>query len=304
MDVKNKKLFYRTAQIICCLFCLLSAQTAFSEPESKAVLHPHGLLWKIQKNNQTPSYLFGTIHISDSRVIQLLDVVQTALEETDTFAMEVVLDQSAQIAISRASFFSADELLEDYIDELQMDRINQIMYQYYGINPDTVNKMKPWAVMATISSPPPESNKTVLDLQLQSMANEYAHPVVGLETVEEQVDALSGMTRAEQLWLLNKSVDDFEKNMSLLERMIESYLQRDLQGLIQEQEDLMDDSSTIDDRFMEKLLDQRNVKMARRLDALMQNKSVFAAIGALHLPSEKGVLHLLEQQGYSVTAIY
>ncbi|MDH5425142.1 MAG: TraB/GumN family protein [Gammaproteobacteria bacterium] len=304
MDVKSKALFYRTAQIICCLFWALFAQNAFSGPESRAVLHPQGLLWKIQKNNQPPSYLFGTIHISDSRVIQLLDVVQTALQETDVFAMEVILDQHAQIAISRASFFSDDELLEDYIDTLQLDRINQIMYQYYGINPEIVNRMKPWAVMATISSPPPESNKTVLDIQLQSLASEYDHPVFGLETVAEQVEALSGMTRAEQLWLLNKSVDDFEKNMGLLERMIESYLKRDLQGLIQEQAELMDDKSSIDDRFMEKLLDQRNLKMAERMIAIMKNKSVFVAIGALHLPGKKGVLHLLEKAGYQVEKIY
>lgn len=304
MDVKTKALFYRTAQIICYLFCLLTAQNVFSATERREVLNPQGLLWKIQKQGQADSYLFGTIHVGDSRVIKLLDNVQPLLKSSDVFAMEVILDESAQLEISRASFFASGELLQDYIDDILLDRINIIMYQYYGIGAETVNRMRPWAVMATISSPPPESNKTVLDIELQNLAIETEHPVIGLETIEEQVEALSGMGLSEQLWMLNKAVQDFEKTTGLWEIMIENYLRRDLQALVLEQESMMDDSNSIDDRFMEKLLDQRNVKMAKRLVTIMQEKSVFAAIGALHLPGEKGVLHLLEQSGYQVSPVY
>ena len=303
-DVKTKPLFYRTALIICYLFCLLYAQTAFSDPEKASVLHPQGLLWKIQKEGQADSYLFGTIHIGDSRVIDLLDSVQKPLKSSDVFAMEVVLNETAQQAVSKASLFSAGELLQDYVDVLQLDRINQIMHQYYGVSPVIVNKMKPWVVMVTISSPPPESNKTVLDIQLQNMAIELKRPVVGLETIEEQIEVLSGMNLSEQLWMLNKAVNDFEQTTGLWEKMIENYLHGDLQALMQEQDELMDDSTTIDDRFMEKLVDQRNIKMASRLIAIMKNKTVFAAIGALHLPGEKGVLHLLEKAGYQVSPVY
>ena len=304
MDVKTKSLFYNTARKIGCLFFLLSFSISVFAEQQTAVLHPQGLLWKIQKDDRADSYLFGTMHISDSRVIKLLSVLQQALKETDVFAMEVVLNDAAQTAISKASIFAHDELLQDYIDDLQLSRINSIMYQYYGVNPDDVNKMKPWAVMVTLSSPPPQSNKNVLDLEIRNLAQEFSHKVVGLETIEEQIDALSGMPMSDQLWLLNKSVNDFETSITLWETMIENYLQRDLQALMKEQEALMDDTSQIDDRFMEKLVDQRNSKMAERLIALMQKSSVFAAIGALHLPGEKGVLHLLERAGYQVAPVY
>lgn len=304
MDVKTKPLFYRTAQIICYLFCFLQVSTVFAVNEKQDVLHPQGLLWKIQKEGKADSYLFGTIHIGDSRVIKLLDVVQKSLKDADIFAMEVVLDDSAMQTISNASFFSSEELLQDYIDDLLLDRINTIMKQYYGVNAEVVNKMKPWAVMATISSPPPESNKTVLDVELQNLAIEFKHQVHGLETIEEQVSVLSSMTLTEQLWMLNKAVNDFEQTTGLWEVMIGNYLRGDLQALMQEQAAMMDDSSTIDDRFMEKLLDHRNIKMAQRLIVIMQKQTVFAAIGALHLPGEKGVLHLLEEAGYQVESVF
>jgi len=304
MDVKTKSLFYNIAQKIGCLFFLLSFSLSVLAEQHAAVLHPQGLLWKIKKDDSADSYLFGTMHISDSRVIKLLSVLQPALKESDVFAMEVVLDDAAQIAISNASLFADDELLQDYIDDLQLSRINSIMYQYYGVDPNEVNKMKPWAVMATLSSPPPQNNKTVLDLEIRNLAREFGHKVVGLETIEEQIDALSGMPMSDQLWLLNKSINDFESSIRLWETMIENYLQRDLQALMLEQEALMDDTTEIDDRFMEKLVDQRNIKMTERLIALIQNGSVFAAIGALHLPGEKGVLHLLEKAGYQVSPVY
>lgn len=304
MDVKTKPLFYRTALIICYLFCFLQVSPALSATEKQNVLHPQGLLWKIQKAGHADSYLFGTIHIGDNRVIELLDIVQKPLKASDVFAMEVVLDENAQAVIAQAGLFENGELLQDYVDDLQLDRINRIMYQYYGVTPASVNKMKPWVVMATISSPPPESNKTVLDIQLQSLAEEAQRSVIGLETIEEQVDVLSGMVLSEQLWLLNKAVNDFEETTNLWESMIVKYLRGDLQALMQEQDAMMDDSTTIDDRFIERLLDQRNVKMAQRLVVIMQNKTVFAAIGALHLPGEKGVLHLLEKAGYQVSPIF
>lgn len=304
MDVIQKKVFYSTARIICCLFCLLFNQQLNAAPVATEVLHPQGLLWKLHKEGQPDSYLFGTIHMSDERVLRLVDVVDDAISSSEVFAMEVLLDKAGQQSLTQATFFSGDELLQDYIDDVMLDKINIIMTQYYGIRPAVVNQMKPWAVMATISSPPPESNKTVLDVELQNLATEHKLTVIGLETVEEQIQVLGGMGLSDQIWLLAKAVEDFNDNIPMWERMVDSYLQRDLQALVKQQELMMDDSTTIDDRFIEKLLDKRNQVMADRMISIMKKNSLFAAIGALHLPGEKGVLHLLEQAGYRVSPIY
>jgi len=304
MDVIQRKVFYSTVRIICGLFCLLSLQALNAEPAASKVLHPQGLLWKLQKTGQPDSYLFGTIHMSDDRVLRLVDVVDDSIINSDVFAMEVLLDKAGQQSLAQSTFFSSGELLQDYIDDVMLDQINIIMFQYYGIRPAVVNQMKPWAVMATISSPPPESNKTVLDIELQNLAAEHQRTVIGLETVEEQMQVLAGMKLSDQLWLLTKTVEDFHETMPMWERLVESYLRRDLQALMKEQESMMDDSSTIDDRFMEKLLDKRNVVMAERMMSIMKNNSLFAAIGALHLPGKKGVLHLLEKAGYQVSPVY
>lgn len=36
-----------------------------------AVAHPKGLLWEIERADARPSYIYGTIHISDEDVLRL-----------------------------------------------------------------------------------------------------------------------------------------------------------------------------------------------------------------------------------------
>jgi uncharacterized protein YbaP (TraB family) len=52
-----------------------------------------------------------------------------------------------------------------------------------------------------------------------------------------------------------------------------------------------------------KFLTKRNKKMAKRINAMSKNQNYFIAIGALHLPGSKGVLHLLEKSGFKTERI-
>jgi len=60
------------------------------------------------------------------------------------------------------------------------------------------------------------------------------------------------------------------------------------------------DAALLDSRV---LLD-RNRRMAQRMARRLFEGNAFIAVGALHLPGDGGVLQLLQQQGYTVTAVY
>ena len=104
--------------------------------------------------------------------------------------------------------------------------------------------------------------------------------------------------------MLNKSVAEFGQSGDQLFSMLDAYLDRDLGALVELQQQFMYAETDIDDRFMAALVDKRNQRMVQRMQGLLAEGNAFIAIGALHLPGEKGVLHLLEQQGYSVTPVY
>lgn len=54
--------------------------------------------------------------------------------------------------------------------------------------------------------------------------------------------------------------------------------------------------------FRERLIDDRNHRMAERLIPLLDRR-LFVAVGAGHLPGEQGILRLLEQRGFTATRV-
>src|ERR1700736_51659 len=71
--------------------CLLLAPTALAYGQPS---YPHTLLWRISgKGMQKPSYLYGTMHLSDKRLFRFDDSVYRAIEKTDGLAIEVNPDE-------------------------------------------------------------------------------------------------------------------------------------------------------------------------------------------------------------------
>jgi uncharacterized protein YbaP (TraB family) len=58
------------------------------------------------------------------------------------------------------------------------------------------------------------------------------------------------------------------------------------------------------DSFVDNLIDRRNLLMVERMAMRLAEGNAFIAVGALHLPGDQGILHLLEQQGYKVRPLY
>ncbi|GJM05787.1 MAG: hypothetical protein DHS20C09_17830 [marine bacterium B5-7] len=106
-------------KVIILLCCLLSVTTVhakelispYCEPlldsqfETAVIPYAQGLLWKISKKDKEPSYLFGTIHISDQDVTTLPDVVDKVLHQSEQFVMEALPDAEQMLLFSQMMFF-------------------------------------------------------------------------------------------------------------------------------------------------------------------------------------------------------
>ena len=55
--------------------------------------------------------------------------------------------------------------------------------------------------------------------------------------------------------------------------------------------------------FTDILLYHRNQNWVKKLKTLLPEKSILVAVGAGHLPGEKGVINLLRKEGYKVTPV-
>jgi uncharacterized protein YbaP (TraB family) len=89
--------------------------------------------------------------------------------------------------------------------------------------------------------------------------------------------------------------------------MIPLYLKRDLAALQAVGTDLTDTSAEERrgaEAFLDRLVDERNVRMVERMIPRLEEGATFVAVGALHLPGQRGILQLLANRGYKVAAVY
>ena len=84
-----------------------------------------------------------------------------------------------------------------------------------------------------------------------------------------------------------------------MKEMFDAYKKQDLKKL----EDLMVETDAGMAGFTDLLLYHRNQNGVKRLKTLMLEKSLVIAVGAGHLPGEKGVINLLRKEGYTVTPV-
>jgi len=268
-----------------------------------------GLLWRIETAGSEPSYLFGTIHLTDPRVTKLPPAVVKALDNADSLTLELVLDEETRNTLAAEARLTGERTLGDILgDELYAEVLAAT--RSYGMFDGALRGLKPWVALAVLSVPPEEMmraalGKLTVDATLQQMAIDRGIPLHGLESVAEQVEVLGGMPEADIIAMLRQAVELQPQLHEMIEQMIGHYLAVDLAGL---QEILIEQSAGDDqemlDRFIERTIDRRNLLMADRMAGVLGEGNAFIAVGALHLPGEGGVLGLLAQRGHAVTRLY
>ncbi len=295
---------------VACLI-LLSAvlgRPAVAESDA-ALLHGQGLLWRIDTPGSEPSYLFGTIHLTDERVTKLPPPVVKALESSTSMTGELILGAETRRTLAREIRLTGDRDLEDILGSDLYARVLE-KTQPIGMFDASLRTLKPWVVMGLIGMPPEEVARAAtghlnVDEMLQKMAGDRGIPLHALESVAEQADAIGGMPEDDLVQIIREAVDMQAELHAIMEEMIGFYLAQDLAGLHAHMSELSagTDADRLE-RFMDRVLDRRNFLMVDRMAGVLTEGNAFVAVGAMHLPGENGLLNLLEQRGHGITRVY
>ncbi len=262
-----------------------------------------GLLWKVERDGSAPSYVFGTMHSEDERVLKLPDDVKKVFDKSSSYTMEVLLDMNAAMQMSQAMMITDGKDLKALLGDELYEKVSGLMAAR-GIPEMVLPMFKPWAVFVTLSMPPPKTG-LFLDEMLHQQADAQKKKIHGLETVAEQLSVFDKMPMKDQVAMVEDTVKNNDKMLDALEELLNVYLQRDLHGLQQVNAKYMTvEDPDLGDRLMDSLIDKRNVRMVDRMQARLKEGNAFVAVGALHLPGEKGILNILAKQGYRVSAVY
>jgi uncharacterized protein YbaP (TraB family) len=174
-----------------------------------------------------------------------------------------------------------------------------------------MSRFKVWAIAAQIpmiDHLAELANGTPLDMQLSEAADADGKDVGALETVDEQIEVFDELDAGEQNQLLSDALDELdrlaEEGDDPMEKIIRLYVAGDAEALME----LLNETESSDEELQRKLEDrllwQRNRRMADRIAEHLRGapeRSFFFAVGAAHMPDDRGVVALLRGKGFRLT---
>lgn len=257
------------------------------------------LLWKIEGKNNKTSYLFGTIHMIPASKFQISDKTAKALSQSDVLMLEIdITAQGVMTEMMRYSQMGGGQRLDEFLNEKQLRKVDSTLKVEAGMGIQAMMTFKPFVIESFLIQKLIEGEAASCETLLAELAKKKGIPVVSLETVKEQMAIFDSVPYKEQVDDLMKFID-FEENMRLMfADMVEMYLKEDLQAL-----NKLMHHYYADPKFLKYLLYDRNERWIIRMEEQMEEQSVFIAVGAGHLPGNRGLISLLRQWGYKVTPV-
>ena len=284
------------------LFVTLIALSTVAQTENAN----NTLLWKISGNGlKNPSYLFGTIHMICAEDALLSDNMKKAIKGVDEVYFEVDMDNLFEMigAIPKMKMIG-DTTLKDLLNEQDYKKVKT----YFEVNGSMLpfsmlETYKPMLAASTLEqSTMPCDNTTALEQVIMKEAKEYSKKIKGLETMAYQAGVLDSIPYKLQADHLVSYIDKSNKGEdddTELKEMFKAYKSQDLNKL----EKMLIETDAGMSGFTDILLFHRNQNWVEKLKSLLPEKSLLIAVGAGHLPGEKGVINLLRKEGFKVTPL-
>ena len=292
------------------LFFAIALVALATAKESKRSFD-EGLFWKIEKDGEYVGHIFGTLHMNDARIGKLHDKVNKVLDDSKSFAMEAFPSdhywnpyQGGQL-IKHDMVLPRGESLEQYVGEKTYKRIEEVLVDVLGMKPELVKTLRPWAAMRSFAVRA-ESSEVILDYALLERAAEQKKELFQVESIEEFIVTLQEMPIDAQVALLKFTVASYSEMKKIIDDMLDAYLDEDLEAMHSISTSFIPrepDNEQWREIYLKHVIEIRNIVMAHYMRKPMRLKDTFIAVGAVHLYGEKGVLALIEKDGYTVSRV-
>lgn len=280
------------------------------------------LLYKISGNDlEKPSYIIGTHHLANVGFVEKINGVKEALTETEQVYGELKWDVMANPdslkAMQEVMMLPEGQTLKTILTPEQYKRLDAFMTAKMGAgmsNPMVeaqMGKLSPmtlvtqFQVLLFLMNHMGEFDpSSTFDQYFQAQAQKNNLPCGGLETMSFQAQVLYGSTpmerQVEQLMCL---IDNEQFNVQMLEEITKAFYAQDLDALKKAMGVKLGTSCDSTPEEEAALIDNRNADWLTKMPAIMKQAPTFFAVGAGHLPGEKGVLQLLRNAGYTVEGV-
>lgn len=284
--------FHRT--LLPLLLWLLLPLNAFADPA----------FYRISKGNEQ-HWLLGSIHAGKPSLYPLPDPVERAWQQSRALVMEVDMTHISQAQWQEMGAITRLVDGKTLKDHLPMDlyRRTLIAAGQNGLTEAMLAPLRPWFAAITLTQAALERTgfrgEFGVDQHFAKRANDGGKPIVGLETLLEQLGYLASVGDNQTLMLENTldELPDLEKGFAEVMKAWQDGDQATLINLLKEEMA----PPKLQAWLEQTLLAERNRNWVKKWPGL-PNES-FIVVGALHLYGEQGLLALLEQQGWRITPL-
>jgi hypothetical protein len=310
-----------SAGVSACSGADLVAQLAAENPaaldeikrQADVIENGKSVFWKISMPGKPDSWLLGTMHSPDPRIARLEPKVADALAASskvlieNTDALDPAKMQAAVLRLKHLAFLPPGKSIETLVAQDALPPLKE-QAASHSIPWPVANRMQPWMLAAAIAQPSCEAasaGQPVLDKLVATTALSSGKSLEGLETVDDQFNAVAALPQAfhvnalADLVALGDLADDVMETTKLL------YLQGDIAMILPLARHFSpkayDGEGYAD--FQDRLITRRNIGMAERAQAHLAEGGVFIAVGAMHLPGEQGLVALLRKAGYTLESV-
>jgi len=286
---------------------ILSLSFTLTTFANSAMKNP--FLWEVTKDKEQ-FYLFGTMHLGDPDLQVLPVKLQNIIKNSETVYTEIPMDFSTQLKAVRAVMREDNATLKEILPEKLYTASEAYVKQINpALNLVLFEKMKVWAVSTTLTMLKHQLKYPTLEA-IDKVIYEYAQSqkvkVAGIEKVEEQLDLMDSFTLEEQIINLEATLMYLNGTQDFVDELKQHYLSGDakkVMGFIESTMFQIPKYQKLEEKFMQRVLYDRNVNMAKRIDAVVKKnsqKQYLFAFGVMHFLGEKSVIEYLEDYGYSV----
>ena len=285
-----------------------------------------GLFWRATKGDAAIT-LIGTYHFDDPRHEATMSRFAPVLAKADSLFVEAgpVEEKRLMTALAADPTLSVQpdgQTLAERLAPAEWEALSEALSQR-GVPAIAAARLKPWYVATLLGVSPcmlaqmaEGGGVNGLDRQLITAAEAADVPVHPLEPWDTVFTIFSELSPEDELDLIRASLPAAAHADDYAVTLTDAYFSGDIwqiwefgrvdaylnSGLPKAKVDqMMVDAQTA-------LMDRRNESWIAPLDqaattAATQDKEIVAAFGALHLPGEKGVLRLLEKDGWQVARL-
>lgn len=284
--------FHRT--LLSLLLWLLLPLNAYADPA----------FYRISKGNEQ-HWLLGSIHAGKPSLYPLPDPVERAWQQSRALVMEVDMTHISQAQWQEMGAITRLVDGKTLKDHLPMDlyRRTLIAAGQNGLTEAMLAPLRPWFAAITLTQAALERTgfrgEFGVDQHFAKRANDGGKPIVGLETLLEQLGYLASVGDNQTL-MLESTLDELPELEKGFTEVMAAWQNGDQATLINLLKEEMAPPK-LQAWLEQTLLAERNRNWVKKWPGL-PNES-FIVVGALHLYGEQGLLALLEQQGWRITSL-